>query len=197
MDFVWNSFILIIAGIVFMRIAGRKSISQMTLAQTVVMLSIGTIIVEPIVEASLLKTLAGVGIFIFSVVILEIIQMKSNFLERLITGKSKVVIRDGKIDVEALKKLRLSVDQLEMRLRNQGISSIEDLKMATLEANGIVGYELKDDQKPLTVGEFKKAMDAYFPGMQPVVQNLQNKEEKQTIFGELDGQQRDDPNFLQ
>jgi uncharacterized membrane protein YcaP (DUF421 family) len=54
-----------------------------------------------------------------------------------------------------LKKLRLTVDQLEMRLRNQGISNIEDVKKATIEPNGLLGYELQEDAKPLTIGEFK------------------------------------------
>jgi uncharacterized membrane protein YcaP (DUF421 family) len=49
LSFIWKPFLLIISGILLLRISGRKSISQMTLAQTVVMISIGTIIVQPIV----------------------------------------------------------------------------------------------------------------------------------------------------
>ena len=45
MNFIWQSVILILTGILLLRIAGRKSIAQMTLAQTVVMISLGTIIV--------------------------------------------------------------------------------------------------------------------------------------------------------
>lgn len=50
MNFIWESFILILSGIFLLRLAGRKSISQMTLEQTVVIISIGTIIIQPIVE---------------------------------------------------------------------------------------------------------------------------------------------------
>ncbi|PAK40199.1 hypothetical protein CHH47_29345, partial [Priestia megaterium] len=55
MNFIWQSIVLILAGILLLRIAGRKSIAQMTLAQTVVMISLGTIIVQPIVEKSMVK----------------------------------------------------------------------------------------------------------------------------------------------
>ncbi|KGR81928.1 DUF421 domain-containing protein [Lysinibacillus odysseyi] len=162
MSFIWQSVILILAGILVLRIAGRKSIAQMTLAQTTVMISIGTIIVQPIAGESVIKAIVSAAIFVISVVILEAIQLRSNSFEKLITGKSKIVIRDGVLDVASLKKLRLTVDQLEMRLRNHGISRIEDVKTATIEPNGQLGFELKEDAKPLTVGEFKKLMSNYF-----------------------------------
>lgn len=162
MNFIWDSVILILSGILLLRLAGRKSISQMTLAQTVVMISIGTIIVQPIVEKSVLKAIVSALIFVVSVVILEYLQLKSNVFEKFITGKSKTVIENGILNVSNLKKMRLTVDQLEMRLRNQGISKIEDMKTATLEPNGQLGYELQEDAKPLTVGDLKKLIQPQF-----------------------------------
>lgn len=169
MNFIWQSVILILAGVLLLRIAGRKSISQMTLAQTVVMISIGTIIVQPIVEKSVTKAIVSACIFVISVVILEYIQLKSNSFEKFITGKSKVVISDGILDVASLKKLRLTVDQLEMKLRNKGISKIEDVKTATIEPDGQLGFELNEDAKPLTVGEFKRLMNNYFSELPPSI----------------------------
>ncbi|MDQ0858089.1 uncharacterized membrane protein YcaP (DUF421 family) [Bacillus sp. V2I10] len=59
LSFIWKEFVLIIAGIFLLRVGERKSISQMTLAQTIVMISIGTIIVQPIVEKSVIKAIVG------------------------------------------------------------------------------------------------------------------------------------------
>lgn len=88
----------------------------MTLAQTVVMISIGTIIVQPIVEKSIMRAIIGAAIFVVSIVILEYLQLKFNFTEKFITGKSKIVIENGTLNIQNLKKLRLTVDQLEMRM---------------------------------------------------------------------------------
>ncbi len=183
MSFIWQSVILILAGILVLRIAGRKSIAQMTLAQTTVMISIGTIIVQPIAGESVIKAIVSAAIFVISVVILEAIQLRSNSFEKFITGKSKIVIRDGVLDVASLKKLRLTVDQLEMRLRNHGISKIEDVKTATIEPNGQLGFELKEDAKPLTVGEFKKLMSNYFS---EIPQTPQKANFTSNIFEEID-----------
>ncbi|MBC6976062.1 DUF421 domain-containing protein [Bacillus sp. Xin] len=204
MNFIWESFVLILAGIFLLRIAGRKSISQMTLAQTVVMISIGTIIVQPIVEKSIIKAIVGAAIFVISVIILEYLQLKSNAFEKFITGKSKIVIENGTLNIQNLKKLRLTVDQLEMRLRNQGISNIKDIKTATLEPNGKLGYELKEDAKPLTVGDFKKLMDIYFLKTSTLNQSValsdattqQETSSKPNIFQEIDGQPQQNPKYL-
>ncbi|MDT3765853.1 DUF421 domain-containing protein [Priestia filamentosa] len=203
MNFIWQSAILILAGIFLLRIAGRKSISQMTLPQTVVMISLGTIIVQPIVEKSMVKAIGGAAVFTLAIVVLEYIQVKSNAFEKFLTGKSKTVIQNGQLDIKTLKKLRLTVDQLEIRLRNQGITNIQDVKTATIEPNGQLGYELQDDAKPLTVGEFKNVMAVYFPqltklqdsSVQSPTQPKSNP--SSNIFEEVNQKQERHPKYLQ
>lgn len=155
MHFIWKSILLVISGLLLLRIAGRKSISQMTVAQTVIMISIGSIIIQPIVETSVWKTVVASAIFITALLLMEYLQVKSNAVEKMLTGQSKVVIRDGQIQYDQLKKLRFTVDQLEMRLRQQGITNAADLKTATLEPNGMIGYEWMPKKKPATVEDLE------------------------------------------
>ncbi|MCM3690911.1 DUF421 domain-containing protein [Neobacillus niacini] len=198
MSFIWQSLLLIVAGILLLRLAGRKSISQMTLAQTIVMISMGTIIVQPIVEKSVIKAVIGAAIFVATIVIIEFFEVKFNSFEKFITGKSKIVIENGTLNTKNLKRLRLTVDQLEMRLRNHGISKIADVKIATIEPNGLLGYELNDNAKPLTVGEFKQLLDLYFPLIQGAKDATQNKsQEKGNIFEEIkERKPQDHPDYL-
>ncbi|NMD69305.1 DUF421 domain-containing protein [Bacillus sp. DNRA2] len=198
-SFIWQSFLLILAGIILLRIAGRKSISQMTLAQTIVMISIGTIIVQPIVEKSVTKAIIGAAIFVVAIVMIEFLEVKFNFFEKFITGKSIIVIENGKLHTKNLRKLRLTVDQLEMRMRNQGISKFSDIKMATIEPNGLLGYELNDQAKPLTAGEFKQFFDLYFPQLQAMAQNppQTTSQENGSVFAELkDRKNQNHPDYL-
>lgn len=155
---IWKSVLLLISGIVLLRIAGRKSISQMTLAQTVVMISIGSIIIQPIIERSISRTIIAASTFIFLLIFLEWLQLKYDSFETLISGKAKTVIEDGQPVIKNLRSLRMTIDKLEMRLRQQGIQRISDVKTATLEPNGQLGYELKRHAQPLTIGEFEKMM---------------------------------------
>ena len=194
-----KSFLLVISGIILLRIAGRKSISQMTLAQTVIMISIGSIIIQPIIETSVIRTITATVIFILTLIIIEWTQVKFNFMEKFITGKSKILIDDGNIQTDQLKKHRLTVDQLEMFIRQQGISKLSDIKTATLEPNGKLGYELKEDAKPLTIGEFKKMINPSMlnPSEMPIYQNNDNQNSSDQLFDELKYQHKTEhPNHL-
>lgn len=156
MTVILKSILMITAGVCLLRFAGRKSISQMSLAQTVIMISIGSIIIQPIIETSVWRTITAAFVFVLFLIILEFLQLKFNPLEKLVTGKSRVVIQNGELQVKELKKLRLSVDQLEMLVRQQGITTLSSIQTATIEPNGQLGYELKEEEKPLTIGEFKR-----------------------------------------
>ncbi|MEF3312135.1 DUF421 domain-containing protein [Paenibacillus sp. GYB004] len=158
MAWIWKSALLVIAGMLLLRIAGRKSISQMSVATTVIMISIGTTIVQPIANHELWKAIGSAAIFIVSLLIIEYLQLKFDWLENLISGRSKIIIENGQIISKHLRSLRITVDQLEMRLRQNGISNLSDVKFATLEPNGQVGYELMRHAKPVTIGELERLL---------------------------------------
>ncbi|MFC0558249.1 DUF421 domain-containing protein [Halalkalibacter alkalisediminis] len=163
---------MVISGFMLLRLSGRKSIAQMTIPTTVVVISIGNIIVQPIIEDSKLNTVMAIAVFMVVLIFVEYIQVKFNSVEKFITGTSAVVIQDGEIVVENLKKYRLTVDKLEAELRQYGVTDYNDVKVALLEPNGRIGIELTDDAKPLTVGEFKQML------------GIQNKKED-VHYGEL------------
>lgn len=181
MDFIWKSIILVLAGLLLIRLAGRKSISQMTIASTVVMISIGSIIVQPIVEKSVLKTIGAMSVFIGTLLLVEFLQLKFNFIEVLLRGKARTVIEDGIIREDNLKKLRLTVDTLETQLRQKGIKDITNVRTATYETNGQLGYELFPDAEPITLGDFKSLMT----DMGFLIPNQQSADQRTNIFDEV------------
>nr|WP_143089009.1 YetF domain-containing protein [Paenibacillus sp. UNC496MF] len=87
--------------------------------------------------------------FIAFLVAAEYLTLHSNRAERLLKGMAVPVIQEGKPIVEILRKLGMSMDDLEKRLRMAGISQMEDIRTGTLETNGELGYELYPRAKPL------------------------------------------------
>lgn len=155
---IWKSAILVIAGMVLLRIAGRKSISQMSVATTVIMISIGTTIVQPLANNQLWTAIGSAAVFIITLIIIEFLQLKFDWFEKFMSGRSKVIIENGQIVQKNLRSIRMTVDQLEIRLRQNGIANISDVKTATIEPNGQVGYELMRHAKPVTVGELERIL---------------------------------------
>ncbi len=67
----WQTVITIIFGSLILRLAGRKSLSQMTIAQTVVMLAVGTVLIEPLVGTNLTNTYIVVAIAVVTLIFIE------------------------------------------------------------------------------------------------------------------------------
>lgn len=156
LDWIWKAILIVIAGTFLLRLAGRKSISQMTLPQTVIMIGIGSLLIQPVSGENIWITLAVGTLLIITLFFMEYIQVKGNIFEKIITGKSKVLIENGTVNEQNLKKLRLTVDQLEMNLRLKNVQSLDDVEWATLEPNGQVGFSLKKDVQPVTKKEFNQ-----------------------------------------
>lgn len=157
----WKSVVMIAVGTFLLRIAGRKSISQLSVTQTVIMISIGSIIIQPFIEHNLWETIFAAAIFIAVLILMEYLEIKSSFFEFLFSGKTVAVVRNGKIIQENLKKMRFTEDQLSMRIRQEGLGDIQDFKYVLLEPNGQIGYELIDEAKNVTVRDLKKMLNEF------------------------------------
>ncbi|MFS0604072.1 DUF421 domain-containing protein [Peribacillus frigoritolerans] len=193
-SFIWKSILIIIFGILLIRFAGRRSISQMTISQTVVMISIGTLLIQPVSGKNIWVTFVIASILIATLLLIEFIQMKWDFTEKIFTGRSKVVIESGTLNEKNLRKLRLSVDKLEMRLRQSGIENIKDVQWATLEPSGQLGYSLTDKKKFATKEDIDKIheMLSHLISQNDIsISHLQSKnkskESSSNLFSEIEG----------
>lgn len=182
MDFtlIWQTILIFIVGTFYLRISGRKTISQMTIPQTVLVIAIGTLLIDPVTRKGFWATFFLAGILVLSLILTEYIQLKFDKAETIISGKAVPVIENGALLVANMKKLRLTVDKLEERLRQVGITSIEDVQYATMESNGQLGYTLKPEKQPATKEDIQNLIALIQTG-QPLDMN---NETKQNIFAE-------------
>ncbi|MEK3995652.1 DUF421 domain-containing protein [Psychrobacillus sp. FSL K6-2365] len=191
LNLIWKSILIIVVGIMLIRFSGRRSISQMTISQTVIMISIGTLLIQPIANKSVWTTFLLAAILIITLIIIEFIQTKWDFTETFFTGKAKIIIENGKLKEKNLYKVRLTVDKLEMRLRQNGIESISDVQWATLEPSGQLGYSLVEKKKFATKEDVKKIQNTLDAVLNQLNQNsIQNKTQdtniSPNIFSEIE-----------
>ncbi|MEH7121496.1 YetF domain-containing protein, partial [Neobacillus vireti] len=89
----------------------------------------------------------------------QYLQIKSKTIQRYLTGNATVVIRNGQIIGQNLKKLRMTTEQLEMKLRQKGIAYISNVNTATIESDGELGFELVENAQPITRAELLKLIE--------------------------------------
>ncbi|WP_169306732.1 DUF421 domain-containing protein [Cohnella pontilimi] len=157
-QFAYEAVTIILSGFILLRIAGKKVMAEMTPLEMVTVLAIGTLIGHAVSENALWKTLVCIVIFVLILFLFQYLAMKYHWIERLVIGRPMLVIRDGQILKENLHKMRMTMEQMELRLRRKGIARLSDVRTAVIEVDGRLGYELVDSAMPLTRGEAEQLL---------------------------------------
>ena len=133
------------------KLMGSKQVSQMTLFDYVVGITIGSIAAELATElenpqqpllAMLLWGLAAWGI--------SILGNKSLRARAFLSGKPLVLLDSGVIDRDNLKRARLDLDEFLTYCRIAGYFDLSEIQTAVLEHNGSVSFLPRETDRPAT-----------------------------------------------
>lgn len=125
--------------LVVMRLSGRRTLSQMTPFDLVLVLIVAETTQQALLgddfslanSAVLIVTLFGVDI------VLSYVKARSGRLERILDGTPVILVSHGEPDRKVLAGARLSVDDvLEAAREKQGLERLEHVRFAVLETTG-------------------------------------------------------------
>jgi uncharacterized membrane protein YcaP (DUF421 family) len=123
--------------IAYVRFAKKRFLSQATAFDVILVIIIGSISSRAISgTAPFFSSLAGTFILILVHWIISFFAKDSESLSYLAKGIDTVLIRDGRIDRNALRASHMSDDDLEEDLRQEGVESPTEVKSARLERSG-------------------------------------------------------------
>jgi uncharacterized membrane protein YcaP (DUF421 family) len=121
----------------YVRFAKRRFLSQATGFDAILVIVIGSVASRAISgSAPFVPSLAGTFVLVLVHWVISYITQNSALLGYIVKGKDTVLIRNGKIDREALAASHMSEDDLEEDLRQEGIETPTQVKMARLERSG-------------------------------------------------------------
>ena len=134
------------------RIMGKRQISDLQPTELVITLIISDIAAIPLenIEQPLLSGIIPILILIACEISASIFMLKNSKFRTLICGNPVVVIDDGKILQGAMKKLRLSTEDLCIQLRQQNIFSLDEIQYCIVETNGNISVLQKPENRTPT-----------------------------------------------
>lgn len=137
---------------------GKKSPYKMTSFQLVSYLIISTLValISVGVVKNLQLALVTLAVWIVMSIFIDFLTAKSKMLHDFVYGKETVLIKEGKIMEENLRKTKLTGDELIRELRTKNAFSIADVEFAILETTGEVNVFMKSDKKPITAHDLGK-----------------------------------------
>jgi uncharacterized membrane protein YcaP (DUF421 family) len=140
-------FLLILA-----RLLGKRQVKQITYFDYIVGITIGSLAAELTFSPDVRMSNFIVGMLIWSLIPMALskLELVSYHFRKLSEGQPTLLIKNGHILEENLKKERLSVDELMIHLRQKNAFKISDIDTALMETNGIVNVLMKSELQPVT-----------------------------------------------
>lgn len=134
----FRTIVMYIIVILSMRIMGKRQIGQLQPHELVVALMIADLAAMPMEDNSvpLLSGIVPILALVMSQIVLSFAILKSRKFREFICGKSKIVIRQGRIDEKSLADEMYTIDDLTEALRIKGYNDIQEINQARLETNG-------------------------------------------------------------
>ncbi len=152
-----RTLILYLTVVTAIRLMGKRQIGDMQPSELVITLLISEIAAIPLQDKD--QPLVNGIVAVFMLVILEIgvsaLTIKCFAARKLLSGKSVVIIKNGTVDMQAMRDVRMTVLDLIELLRGQSVFNIEDVNFAVLEANGNLSVLLKSDKQTVTAQDLK------------------------------------------
>jgi len=155
------------------KLIGHKQVSQLDFFDYITGITIGSIAAEFATELEEpWKPFIAMIIYGLFTLLMSIIARKYPRSRKYLNGTSVIIMDNGKLDRENLKKAKLDLDEFLMMCREQGYFDLSSIQTALFECNGKLTILPTSSRRPATPEDF------------------QLKPEQETLFAEIimDGQ---------
>lgn len=134
------------------RLMGKRQISELQTSELVVTLLISDLAAIPMQDSGqpLTSGLVPILVLVAAEIIISVIMLKSGGFRRMICGRPIVVVNDGKIQQNELRRLRMTIEDLFEDLRQGGVGTISDVAYAIVETNGKLSIIKKPGKDSVT-----------------------------------------------
>ena len=143
--------------LIVVRLLGKRTVGSATAFDFMVALILGEVVDEPIYgDVPLVQGLLVIGVVAGWHAVNSYLSYRSERFDRLAGGEPTVLVKNGKIAREGMRKERINAEELWSLLRLHGVEELRDVKQATLEPDGLLSVLKTDEARELQ----KRDLDA-------------------------------------
>lgn len=149
MDIVLRASVMFAIAYLLLRLLGKRELGQLTPFDFLTIVVIGDLIQQGVTHNDFSMTGATLAIstFAFWSLVLGWVGYLFPRAGRVLDGKASLIISNGEIIDPALRRERLSVDEVRSEMRLAGISDVSDVRFAVLEPNGKISFVRAENER--------------------------------------------------
>lgn len=187
--------------LVTLRVMGKREISQLGVFDLAVILVISDICVLIIddLETNVFAFIGAIAVLVGLEILVSFLNLKFPKIRKVVDGTTTIIMYDGKLNIKAMRKETLTVDEVLAEARSKGIRTLHEIEVAILETNGRLSFFYKKEKvkgNPLPVivsGEFVKDSMMFLDLKENQVERKLSKPVKDVYYLSL----LDDGSFLE
>ncbi len=147
-----RTLLLYIAVIAAIRLMGKRQIGDLDPSELVVTILVSDLAAVPMQDLGIpmVSGLVPIATLIVLEILLSFLALKSRPFRRLLNGQPAIIIRGGKLDIQKLRQMRLTTDEVIETLRKQNVASVADVKYGVIEPDGTLTVIPKQAKQPVT-----------------------------------------------
>ena len=134
------------------KIMGNKQLSQLNLFDYITGITIGSLAAEMAtgLDQDPFQSILAMAVYAGLDCVLSVITEKSIKARRVIVGQPRVLLHEGKLYRENLKKAKLEINDFLTLCRINGYFSLDEIETAVLEFNGNISFLPSVKSRPVT-----------------------------------------------
>lgn len=146
-EIFYRTVLLYIFVLIIFRMMGKREVGELSIMDLVVFVLIAECVAFSLddMEKPILQTIFPILILLGIQFLNSIIALKSKKFRDLVDGDPSLIVRDGVINEEEMKKQRYNLDDLFQQLREERVPSIQNIAYAYLEPSGKLSIFLKEE----------------------------------------------------
>lgn len=147
-----RTFFIYIVVVITMRIMGKRQIGELQPFEFAIAVMISDLAAIPLTEddKNLYHAVVPIAVLVICQLLISFLSIKGVRVREIICGKPVVLIRDGKILENNMRKEMYTINDLLEQLRFNSIQSVNDVEYGILETNGQLSVLLKPNKRALT-----------------------------------------------
>jgi uncharacterized membrane protein YcaP (DUF421 family) len=142
MDIVLRAVFLYAFVVFVMRVIGRRELSSMTPFDLILLIVLGDAIQQGLTQDD--YSLTGAVLAVATIATLQVftsyLSYRSGKARKVLEGQPLVVVEHGEIVRENLKRERMTADEIAEEMRQQQISTLDEVDWAIVESNGSISF---------------------------------------------------------
>lgn len=140
--------LVFIGGYVLLRFAGKRAVKEMNSFDLLFVIILGTVLSGPLTTEQVPETLLH-GLMLLAIFLAFTLLSLSNRWRWLLITSPTVLIRDGDIDEQGLRRAKMTTASLIGKMRQKGYPNLNDVELAMMEDIGDISVIPKSYARPL------------------------------------------------